>query len=355
MKKTKRLLCFALAGCVSVLAASCGGEQVKESGSESGKTENEYTEILADGNFDLGFNLYGPDSRYHALFPWAQLTFDSAEDPLWKLDTWGCFVNYWSDTERTFVEDGKTYTYPARPLAAKKNGNYTEIANGTTTVSVDPDRGTIVMKQDASEEYGVTPAYGDSPRISSPRKNGEAWPHLLIEQYLVSNKAAGDFDEIVYSLEFSVDECENLTGEGYDSSLHAAQLQWYTTFKCAKQDSKFFNRYIWFGIPLFDSRTDRVTQSAFLDGGKEDSTGMLIYVTDAFDFVPEKIETGKRYRASVNMKPQIEQAFSAAQKKGLFTDCTLEDMKFDTMNIGWELPGTFRVASTISGLSIGCK
>ena len=52
---------------------------------------------------------------------------------------------------------------------------------------------------------------------------------------------------------------------------------------------------------------------------------------------------------------QIEQAFNAARNNGLFTDCTLEDMKFDTMNIGWEVQGTFKVASTISGISIKCK
>lgn len=350
----KKLTCAILGVSLLAMSAGCSDGGNKDSSGGSSGEPSGYTEVLADKNFAYGFNLHGPDSRYHALYPWAQLTFEEIEDPLWKLDTWGCFVNYWLDKETTFIEGGKSYTYPASPLNPTKNGDFTTISNPTTTVRVNPVKGEIYMSSDAREEYGKTPAYTTAPRNTEPRKDGEAWPHLLIEQYLISSASVADFDEIVYSLDFSVDECTNYTSD-FNPSLHTAQFQWYTTFKCAKAESKFYNRYIWFGIPILDARYDRVTRGSHLDGGKDDSTGMLIYNIDQYDFAGETIEIGKKYSVSVNLKRQIEQAFNVARDNGLFTDCTLEDMKFDTMNIGWEVQGTFKVASTISGISIKCK
>lgn len=357
MKFLKKPISVILCVLLFAVGSGCANGDTSSSsasGDSTGETPSEYTEILADKNFSFGFNLHGPDSRFHSLYPWAQLTFEEVEDPLWKLDTWGCFVNYWLDKETTFIEGGQTYTYPANPLNPTKNGDFTTISNPTTTVSVNPENGEIIMQQDAREEYGVKPAYAAAPRNSEPRKDGEAWPHLLIEQYLISSSSVADFEEIIYSLDFSIDECANYTS-AFNPSIHTAQFQWYTTFKCAKQDSKFYNQYIWFGIPILDARYDRISQGSHLDGGKDDSTGMLIYNTDSYDFVGEKLQTGKKYSVSVNMKSNIQKAFKEAQKKGLFTDCTLADMKFDTMNIGWEVQGTFKVASTISNISIGCK
>ena len=78
---------FLLALLLTVSLAACA----PQSGTEPGEGEaDEYTELILDGNFAGGFNLYGPDSRYHAANYWEQVFFESEGNPFWKLDTWGC-------------------------------------------------------------------------------------------------------------------------------------------------------------------------------------------------------------------------------------------------------------------------
>ena len=317
--------------------------------------QDEYVELLYDASFSRGFNLYGPDSRYHATSPWERFTLDSAADPFWKLASWGCFVNYYLDRALTVTEDGKTYSYPARPVSVTENGGAYALSNPSYTVKVNPRTGYLSLKLDSSAEYGVTPSYTDAPRISSPRKANEAWPHLLIEENIADPVTVAEMSELVFSLDFSVTEAECLMSDSqFDKSLHTAQITWFISVACINPASAFYNRYIWFGLPVYDYRypVPSYNESAHFDGGKDDATGMLIYNPPRAEYLGEEIEIGERYAFSKDMLPKIARAFEIAKEKGVFTDCTLSDMRVVNTNIGWELPGTFSAAFEIYNMSI---
>lgn len=339
------VLTFGLAAC-----GEGGGEQ------SSDTPEDAYTELLFDADFSQGFNLYGADSRYHASNTWAQLLL-SDTDPFWKLGTWGNFVNYFLDRELTVVEDGVSYTYPARPLEPVTENGVTTISNPTYTVKVDPESGWLSLKLDSSQEYGVTPSYTDHPRLSAPRKDGEAWPHLIIEENLADPTALVDMEEVVFTLDFQISEVENLTGEDFNPDLHTAQITWFVSIACINPFSAFYNQYIWFGLPIYDFRSESLTttETAHFDGGKEDSTGMLIYSVPQTAYLEELPAVGERIRFSVDMMDYMERAFERAQDLDLFTDCTLADMRLINTNLGWELPGTFDATFEIFDMSIKYK
>ena len=348
MKRISAWLVCLLLPALALGACGCGPQE-----SEAGGEDDRLVEALYDPDFAMGLNLFGVDSRFHAANPWEVWRFDedSFEDPIWKLGTWGCFVNYFLDTESTFVESGVSYTYPARPLSVSEKDGFYTISNPTNTVSVNPTTGSVKLYQDAREEYGKTPAYADAPRLSNPRKNGEAWPHLLVEQNIVQNVRLSEVEKIYFDTEFCVTKCDDYT-PNKDNGLHTAQFQWIVSVKCVNPNSAFYNKYYWFDVPLYNANVPHNGEGAHFDGGKEDATGMLIYTVDNYDFVDGGVKIGETYAPRVDLYPQLVKAFAAAQENGLFTDCTLADMKLDTTNVGWENPGTYDTGVDIGHLSI---
>ena len=351
MNFAKKIGMFALAAVISCTGFACADGEPPEGGDGTG--DESLVEALYDPTFSMGFNFYGADSRFHAATPWEVLKFDenSFEDPIWKIGTWGCFVNYFLDVETTFSESGVLYTYPANPLEVEKDGDWYTVTNPTNTISVNPVTGSVKLYQDTREEYGVTPSYAEAPRLSNPRKNGEAWPHLLIEQNIVANIRLSEVDAIYFDTAFCVTKCDDYTPQK-NHSLHTAQFQWIVSVKCVNTESAFYNKYYWFDIPLYNDNVPHNPQSAHIDGGKEDATGMLIYTVDNYDFIDGGVTVGEHYSARVNLYEQLVDAFETAQEEGLFTDCTLADMKLDTMNMGWENPGTYDTGVEIDHLSI---
>lgn len=349
----KRILAFALILCLCCMTAACSG---KGNDPEQPSDGDDYIELLTDNSFERGFNLFGPDSRFHATDYWEQLFFESTADPFWRLATWGCFNNYFLNRDLTVTEDGKTYSYPKNPINTVKDGDLYMVSNPSVTVKANPSQGSLVLSLDSSQEYGKTPAYTDAPRLSSPRRAGEAWPHLLIEEPIVSSLTLDQVDEVVFSLDFNVSKADCLMSESeFDSSLHTAQITWFVSIGCINPMSKFYNQYIWFGVPIYDYRYPSMNESFHIDGGKDDATGMLIYGSPTESYLPDGVEIGKRIGFQHDFYPNMQRAFAVARERGLFADCTLADMRIINTNLGWELPGTFDATFELYEMSIRCK
>ena len=359
--KVKKLAVLFLALCFTGGAAACGGT---ESPPDDGKTEEHFTnapagatEALYDKSFDYGLNVFGVDSRYHSTSPWYQLKPDAAslEDPIWKLGQWGCFVNYFLDRELTFVEGSVEYSYPATDANLTEEDGWVTISNPTSSVSVNTSSGSVKLYQDTREEYGVTPAYAEAPRASLPRKDGEAWPHLIIEQNIVSNTALADLKGVYFDMGFTLTKCDDYTPDK-NESLHSAQFQWIISIECFNTEKSSYRDMYWFDIPIVDARTGdtsaKTEEFAHYDGGKEDATGSLIYGISNYDFVDGGVEIGEKYEVSVDLYDKIVASFEYAQSEGLFTDCTLADMRIATTNIGWEVTGVYDVGVDIEYLSM---
>ena len=367
----KKFLALLLAGGMTLALAACTPPEGTGGGTGGGEQQEHFTnapdgwvEALTDSDFSQGLYVYGVDSRYHATNPWYILDTDAENrvDSVWKLAQWGCFVNYFLDEElwprgySSYEENDAYYVYPATEANNTLSADgWVNIRNNTNNVSVNAQTGAIKLYADTRAEYGVTPAYTDAPRASNPRKDGEAWPHLLIEQNIAGNVTLADLSGVYFDIGFTVQVCEDHT-ENKNTGLHSAQLLWYVLVQCIDQEKDSFGDFYWFGIPIVDARdgsTDYyVPPYSGLDGGKGDATGAMIYNVSNYDFVEGGVQLGTKYEVSVDFYEEITAAFSELQQNDYFSDCDLSDMRIYSTNFGWEIPGTYNVGVDVDWLSI---
>ena len=103
---------------------------------------------------------------------------------------------------------------------------------------------------------------------------------------------------------------------------------------------------------MFDTRAIGSTPSgmAAYDGGKEDNTGMFIYM---FSLSQVDVSTegnrvdlpssviGRDRSVRVDVVPFIKAGLKSAQKQGALKGATINDLVLGSTNIGWEIPGNY--------------
>lgn len=286
-------------------------------------------ELLKDQTFSSGFILSGFASNVPEPYI-GEYRFGGSGLPQWVLCQWGSNHLITPRTE------------------CRREGKYRELQTEAKNVCVLPGEGKFRMDVTASREY------------VHARADGEAWPHLLIDQFLDDRKVSlGTLEKLVFRLHFTIDECVNRMKAGeYDEKLHTAQFQWYCTLRNENPASPDFGQVIWFGLQFFDARLPKPGGSIRIDGGKEDSTGYPIYCVEYDKFMPEPVVFGRKYTVCMDLLPEVRCAiekvrdFSGAER---FHHTTLGDLCMTSMNLGWELPGTYDVRSSFSGLSLSFK
>ena len=154
-------------------------------------------------------------------------------------------------------------------------------------------------------------------------------------------------------LDFEITECvRKMTNAEYNPSLHTAQVSWYITLNSTKEG---VTDYIWFGLPLFDARSDGKYLDGFrgIDKGTETGTGMLIYSVQNKNFLTSPVSVGKKVSLDFNILPSIKEALIYAQTNYDFlTDHTVDDFSVGSMNLGWEVPGTFNCGMKITKIGM---
>lgn len=282
-------------------------------------------ELLKDCGFERGFILTGVASNVPNPYI-GEYLFGKTEGPEWKLGQWASrdLITPQTHCERT--------------------GNASQLRTSTKLVRVVPG-GEFRMDVLASREY------------ERPRREGEAWPHLLVDQCLTDRDV--DLSSLKYlrfRLNFCIDECVNrMSPEDFDPVLHTAQFQWYCTLQNLNKTSPDYGDCIWFGLQFYDARMERPGGTIQVDGGKEDASGFAIFCVDYDKFMPEPVRFGKTYSVDFDLLPEICRAI--IEVKGFegvksFRHTELSDLRMTSMNLGWELPGTYDVRSSFSGLSL---
>ena len=355
----RKVFCLLLALCASLQFAACAPPESVDPRPDPPAADTHETnapagakEALFDRSFRYGLEVFGVNSSNAAL-PWATLYPQSGErelDPYWRIEQWAFYVNYFLEKELVAVEPTGTVTYPRSWQEPVRADDWVTIANAASTVAVS-DTGAFRLVADASKEYGVTPSYAEAPKIPNPRRAGDDWPHLLFEQYIPSVTRLGDLAEAWFDIDFQVLEAVNLT-PAYDPGLHTAQFSWIFTVSCDNRGKASYGKGYFFTIPLYDFRYRIIPASFMVDGGKESATGNMMYGLTNEALVPGGVEVGKKYSVSVDLYPQLAASFARMQQDGFFPDCTLADMRLNTTNIGWELPGTFRAGVQVDYLSL---
>lgn len=299
-----------------------------------------YQSLFKDQNFKNGFQMtkctYGAGEspyydNYYTRF------YSSLNKPDWRICQWNSHYDFYTNNKANVIEDNfYTHTIISGGLTNKPS----------KTMTFNSKTGSIYMETDGSVEYFT----------SGDRVNGD-WPALLLEQDFSNNlKQVKKMSSLIMECEYCVNTCVNYTkSSNYDSDRHAAQLVWYVTIQNRNTSSAGYGEYVWFGLMLYDDRYDNKTTSLYsnLDAG----TGTLIYNPSSTYYLKSgKIPSvGQTVTASVDVLSLFPSAFNNAKSKGYFKNTTYEDLYVGGFNFGFEIPGTFKIGTTINSIGLFCK
>lgn len=291
------------------------------------EVEKDSNQLLDDPYFTRGFHVTAFDANESKGVPIGVIDYEGNavdKEPVWRLAQWGD-------------------KYSLLDATVTKKGNYYEYQDQSKIVKVNPWTGEISLYQNAKAIYG-----------DNDRKNGEAWPHLLLEQAQVHSDFLKNYRKLFMEVNFTLKKMENKMNGPVDNNLHAAQFQWFITLQNLNPNSSDYGRGMWFGLGFYDSRYDGsfVPGYAAQDGGKEDNTGMYIYIVDSRRYLDKPVQLNKEVIVKFDIIPHVKQALQIAQSNNFLKNTKFEDLKIGSTNIGWELPGTFDVGVDIHKLNI---
>ena len=307
--------------------------------------ENGIVELLGDLNFSKGFSvtLFHANSSNGNLAGYLDYDGNKAEgNNTWRMAQWGCTKDMVADG--TFERNGSVITY-------SDGGKFLQVDTTKT--------GAITLGIKGSEEY-TKDAEGN---IRERTDGTENWPHILIEQSV--NENTSGCEHLYMEVNYTVTKCDSLVDrELYpiNTDLNAAQFQWFITLTDINPESVSYGNSMWFGFSMFDTRALGGTPNGFAsyDGGKEDSTGLFIYMLSLQSVAGQQKDSvnaptavvGKEVNVKVDILPYINQALKIARQNGAMMGASADKLAIGSTNIGWELPGNFDVEVVISYLNM---
>lgn len=204
-----------------------------------------------------------------------------------------------------------------------------------------------------TEDHELTLEIKASKEYLQPRRYGEPWPHLLIEQpFANAHVHLNKYSRLTVSFDLRLDYCRNGMAKGtYDSGLHAGQTPFYFYVINVNAESEGYRDAVWLGIPSYDSREKGTSDQRHYQWDIGTSTYIYTISTrEAWgdvDFLDHQWHS-----TSVDVLALLRDAISKLQANGYFQHTRLEDMAILSMNFGWEMPGSFDGAVSIRRLSL---
>lgn len=333
MKPTKIFIPMIMA----MLLTSCG-ETISNSSTSTSSDEQESSyQMIVDNKFERGFscnpgNGNDPDTGWTPESRWPRtvdLTYGNDSGPVWIMSQHGDIYSL-NDHYNKYTGD-KT--------VEEKDGYYT-FSDESKVVSVNPTTGSLYLELNASQEY------------KRPRKSGEQWSHLLINEGFSKAVQMSEVDSVILNVDMEMKKFVDHMGSTALSGVHATQFLMYLVMKSnnTAEDGGFF----WFGIPFFDNRyPNGLPESGMVDAGGAGATSKFIYGMPSRDYIEDGVlKLNKKTHIEVDIAPYILSALLLAQSQGYFTKSTYKDLCFQSMNIGFEIPGTYDCGIELSNFTL---
>lgn len=239
--------------------------------------------------------------------------------PKWSLAQWACRNDLLNGKVENMGNDSYCISTPSQKVT---------VNNGLT------------LELKASEEYK-----------EHIRKNGEDWPHLLVEQR-ISDYTCPYLSE-VKELRLKIESClvySNCRMDSPDESLHCCQMNMYFTIA-----NKTNGDFLWFGVPFYDSRYTLQHLYRLEDIGKDDASHKFIFRLEQKSITSKPFSSMEWILYDFDMLPFIKEAFVYAQYRGYLLNCQYESMKITSMNFGWEMTGIYDGSLEFRDLSLDAK
>jgi len=181
--------------------------------------------LFQDMHFRKGFMLgYPTASKGRAVE--AVLDLDNpANTPVWRLCQWGT-----------------KYTLADAKCAKANYGDlyYENPAKGVTVGGKDSPNRDLILELRADVEYG-----------EKARKQGESWPHVLVEQDACKLYPLDELKEVPFTIHLRLLYCTNrMTQADYNPRLHTGHFQMFFIIKNIDKASDQRGNYFWFGVPF---------------------------------------------------------------------------------------------------------
>ena len=299
--------------------------------------------LLSDSSFKNGFGVFSPET-----------TTAHVEDRL---------IDYNGEAETDFYNPEADHSYywtmcqwwtPYNFVNAtySKNGDTHVYENESRRLEVNPNEGSLHMELNADMEY--------EEKFGGPRDPAASWSHFLIQQNFPSElvKSPSTFEDLYVEMDVTIEESTYL-GEGQPLGAECAQLLFYfCLFNRVPADSNpeevgVNGTGMWFGVPIYDSRYDYVDRYIGGDTGFVGSTNRMIYSIPSQSYMGRgPVEMNHTYKIRIDVLDLLKEAFIYGVKNDYLPNCLWNNLYLTYMNFGWELPGQYKVSSTLSNLDI---
>lgn len=319
------------------LLSSCSPSDTNSSSSSSSQQDDSSYQMISDNKWEEGFscnpgNGSDPDTGYFPENRWGNtidLTYKDNASPIWIMSQHGDIYSL-NDHYNKYTGDRSVENI---------DGYYT-FYDESKKVAANPTTGALYLELNASKEY------------NRPRKSGEQWPHLLLNQGFKKAVQMEETTSVVLTADMELKKFEDHMDGQANPSTHAAQFLMYLVVKSnnSAEDGGFF----WFGIPFFDNRyPNGVPESGLVDAGGAGATSKFIYGMPSNEYIDDGIlQLNKKTHIEIDITTYIAQGLLLAQQNGYFTKSTYKDLCFQSMNIGYELPGTYDIGVEISNFAL---
>lgn len=247
-------------------------------------------------------------------------------EPVWNIACWHSHYNW--------IRDGK-----ADPVIAGRDGSM-EVKNPARSLWRSADGSEVILKAKGSIEYEHT------------RRREEGWTHLLLEVLWdrpeLGRLAVCKLKSLWLTMDIRLLQCENKTA-GYDPSIHAGQFVVYFNI------SGIRNEAMWLGLCNMDSRFLMDENRREIVYQMDPGTNTFIIAPPQNQFIAGHLADGQWHSMSLDLKPVILQAYEYGRQNGAFTKTSVDKLLLNSMNFGFEIPGTFDMAAKFSNLQLAAE
>lgn len=301
------------------------------------KPEGEKTfSVLQDPTFQNGFKALGLNSadggaNGRVIFN----PLNSNGRQYWNLAAWGSRYAFGDSQYTTFKDLG--------------NGVF-KYVNPTKEFTIDTKNTVLTFT-------GITSKCYDTHRTGS-----EPWLHLLIEQsFRSADTKVTELESVQLTLANRLTMFKDNMGDAFNPNAHAAQFLMYLSVKNNDPTSPDYNKYIWFGIPFFDNRSEWMEKSSMFDRGTQSlMVGIgtrVLYEKNGKNncWKNGKINAGPNVEwseFSIDLLPLIYEAIDTAHRDGYLLNTNMEQLVIAGMNLGWEIPGSYDATMEIKNFSL---
>lgn len=281
-------------------------------------------EVFRDREFAGGFNLSATNTQAKPLEVGVILQNDDAVRTEWRLAQWGTQFN---------LKDSPPKTLPDGTRILRNAGKSVKIFPGGLT-----GEGIILGVNGGAEFGGIA------------RKDGQFWPHLLLEQQIPRDFRLSEMASLGFGVEFRVEKCSKAIEGALDPGLHTAQVTAYWTLHNRNASSPDNGDMIWFGVPFFDARQD-VPPGHQAEDTAEDK-GKFICTMEGSRFFEGRTGDGQWHKVACDLLPLVKEALAASQAKGFLVNTKFEDLYATSFNLGWEVTGPYNCEISLKHLSL---